>query len=197
MEEEKIQMEKELKQKEDKLYEENLRKMKSLPWTAKETATLIKAVKLFPGGVQERWDKIAEYINLHGGEDDETEAYKKMRERTSNECIQHQKAIQQGGVIQDRSKLQQDFKKKDDKVNPSMPKKLEEEKKTTIWTPQEQIILENSLRKYPANLFKSDPSERWKKIAAEFGDSKNLKEVKLRVKELQDLIKKKKELSGK
>jgi len=37
-----------------KIKEENKKKTKKLPWSAKETATLINAIKLYPGGATNR-----------------------------------------------------------------------------------------------------------------------------------------------
>ncbi|KAI8853725.1 hypothetical protein BC829DRAFT_439823 [Chytridium lagenaria] len=62
-----------------------------LPWTAKEQAMLIKAVKQHPGGTNQRWEKIAEYVNLHGGEEGEDPS---TRTRGPDECIKKSKELQ-------------------------------------------------------------------------------------------------------
>jgi len=41
-------------EKELKIKQENKKKSKKLPWSAKETATLINAIKLYPGGATNR-----------------------------------------------------------------------------------------------------------------------------------------------
>ena len=44
----------EMAEKELKIKQENKKKSKKLPWSAKETATLINAIKLYPGGATNR-----------------------------------------------------------------------------------------------------------------------------------------------
>ena len=36
-------------------------------WGTEELQTLIKAVKLFPAGTNQRWDVVTEFINQHNG----------------------------------------------------------------------------------------------------------------------------------
>jgi DnaJ family protein C protein 2 len=63
---------------------------KEHPWTPKETATLIKAVKLFPGGSLDRWSRIADYVNEHGQEGSTPSP------RTVKQIISYSKQVQQG-----------------------------------------------------------------------------------------------------
>ncbi|KAJ3330966.1 hypothetical protein HDU76_004406 [Blyttiomyces sp. JEL0837] len=200
------------------------------PWTTKETTTLIKAVKTFPGGTVSRWEKIAEYVNLHGIEDGEAPG---VRERGPEECIKKSKEMQDASVAE-RNAMQQAaaVKKKEVEIketptardgegaakkenNP--PDAAVNGKKPATpapaaaaapapaaagnsgfvipdgdnsWTPAQQAALEAGLRKFPASMFSAAPSERWEKIASEI-EGKNKKEVKQRVKDLADAIKKK------
>ncbi|KAI8811981.1 hypothetical protein BJ742DRAFT_866608 [Cladochytrium replicatum] len=98
-----------LQEKEYQLDQERKSLLKQkLPWSPKESTILIKAVKMFPGGTINRWETIAEYVNLHGGEDDETEA-RQYRQRSSDDCIKKSKDIQSGGNpggAGDRNRLQ-------------------------------------------------------------------------------------------
>ncbi|KAI8590326.1 hypothetical protein BDZ88DRAFT_414935 [Geranomyces variabilis] len=89
-------------------------------WSTKETATLIKAVKMFPGGTIDRWMKIAEYVNEHGGEENETPEQKASRDRTAKEAINQSKTMQSAQAA-DRAKLQtaKAVKKVDLKDKPS------------------------------------------------------------------------------
>ncbi|KAI8805088.1 hypothetical protein BJ742DRAFT_775504 [Cladochytrium replicatum] len=213
-----------------------------LPWSPKEIAILIKAVKMFPGGTINRWETIAEYVNLHGGEDDETEATRQYRQRSSDDCIKKSKEIQLGGAG-DRNRLQATQIKKHTADVADSPTKMERENqqpeaggnpakangdatttKDTVaqqpptvstppakaapantstaagavataavaeWSALQQTALEEALRKFSASMFKENPADRWDKIA-EFVPGKSKKDVKLRVKELADMVKKKK-----
>ena len=58
------------------------------------------------------------------------------------------------------------------------------------WTNEQQLALEQALRKYPASQFMGNVSERWEKVATEV-PGKNTKEVKSRVKRLAEMVKKK------
>ncbi|KAJ3417044.1 hypothetical protein HDV05_007526 [Chytridiales sp. JEL 0842] len=201
------------------------------PWTVKETTTLIKAVKTYPAGTVSRWEKIAEYINLHGIEDGETPG---VRERGPEECIKKAKEAQ-GVTIAERAAMQQaaanaaaakKLKEVEIKEAPSArgdfgtvvedaastavskvkaavaaPKAEKENNKPASssgfvlpendsWSAEQQAALEAGLRKYPASQFSANPSERWEKIASEV-QGKSKKEVKQRVKDLADAIKKK------
>lgn len=64
---------------------------KERTWSTKETATLIKAVKLFPGGSLDRWSKIADYVNEHGQEEGSSAS-----PRTAKQIISYSKQVQQG-----------------------------------------------------------------------------------------------------
>lgn len=44
-------------------------KAEATPWTDKEKALLIQAVKMFPGGTINRWSRIAEHVNAHSGQE--------------------------------------------------------------------------------------------------------------------------------
>ena len=195
-----------------------IRKAK-LPWSPKETTTLIKAVKSFPGGTVARWEKIAEYVNLHGRDDPAT-----MPERGPDECIKKSKEMQDASLaernaVQAAAAASGKKKEVDIKEVPTAREAVEtvagkaKENKSPVtvapaaanaaptgmfvvpegdssWTAEQQAALEAGLRKFPAMQFSANPAERWDKIAAEI-DGKNKKEVKQRVKDLHDAIKKK------
>ncbi|KAJ3092035.1 hypothetical protein HK102_011383 [Quaeritorhiza haematococci] len=186
----------------------NAKKAKA-PWTPKEVAILIKAVKLFPGGTVNRWDKISEYVNQHANEDEE-ETDKRRPDRTPDECIKMSKQVQQGAAATDRTRLQLTAQKKvvqvDIKDAPTQRYSASASAESqangasstdntaTAWTPAQQAALESALRKYPASAFSANPAERWDKIAGEV-EGRTKKEIKLRVKELAEMIKKKKQAS--
>ncbi|KAJ3097703.1 hypothetical protein HDU97_004587 [Phlyctochytrium planicorne] len=201
------------------------------PWTPKEQATLIKAFKTFPGGTVQRWEKIADYVNLHGVDEGEESG---SRARGPDDCIKKSKELQAVSTAE-RAALQQAVvtKKKEidvkdaptarEAVNTDLAVKpttngsapatpangsasplSKKTSKATLptttggfvvpedasWSAAQQAQLEAALRKYPASAFTAAPSERWEKIATEV-DGKNKKEVKQRVKDLADAIKKK------
>ncbi|KAI8926124.1 hypothetical protein BC831DRAFT_511969 [Entophlyctis helioformis] len=59
------------------------------------------------------------------------------------------------------------------------------------WSADQQLALEQALRKFPASAFTSAPADRWVKIAGEI-PGKTTKDIKNRVKELADFVKNKK-----
>lgn len=62
---------------------------------------------------------------------------------------------------------------------------------TTRWTAEQQTALEKALVAFPASLFKQNPASRWDKVA-EVVPGKTVTEVKVRVKELAELVSKSK-----
>ncbi|KAJ3124247.1 hypothetical protein HK098_001309 [Nowakowskiella sp. JEL0407] len=190
--------------------EEKARREKvKAPWSPKEVAILIKAFKMYPGGTIDRWETIAEYVNLHGGEENEDEATKNKRMRSADECIKMSKQVQQGGAgAADRSKLQSTLVKRAQHTTEETPQTAPESTATpksestsnsitnvsssSDWTPEQQSALESALKQYPASMFTSAPAERWSKIA-ELIEGKSKKDVKARVKELAEMVKRKKD----
>ncbi|KNC96251.1 uncharacterized protein SPPG_08403 [Spizellomyces punctatus DAOM BR117] len=202
------------------------KKVVKAPWSAKELATLIKAVKLFPGGTIDRWEKIAEYINEHGGEEGESAETKASRQRTAKEAISQSKVVQSAQAA-DRQRLQQAAKKpvakveindkptervepataaapdeastakavvNGDKAAPKAPQPSMPAPPNASWSTEQQIALEQAMRKFPAASFRENPNERWEKITSEVA-GKTKKEIKQRVKELAEMVKKKKQQS--
>ncbi|KAJ3023095.1 hypothetical protein HKX48_004211 [Thoreauomyces humboldtii] len=216
---------------------EETAKVAKHPWATKETATLIKAVKMFPGGTIDRWEKISEYVNEHGGEENETADAKATRSRTPKEAINQSKTMQSAQAA-DRQRLQAAAHKPIGKVNvgEDISERFEEVKPEVVakpvtgkaaaakpivngkaaaakpatpaaaspvtptmmappnasWSTEQQLALEQAMRKYPAATFRETPNERWEKIAEDV-TGKNKKEIKQRVKELADMVKKKKQ----
>ncbi|KAI8613974.1 hypothetical protein BC830DRAFT_1169812 [Chytriomyces sp. MP71] len=192
------------------------------PWSNKEVTTLIKAVKTFPGGTISRWEKIAEYINLHGVEDPS-----QSNERTADECIKKSKEMQDATVA-DRNALQaaaaeaaQKKKAAEIKERPSdrsevnsdlavpTPSSAKSVKAATpaasvtgvtaggfvlpendTWSAAQQTQLEDGLKKFPASQFSASPAKRWEAVANEV-EGRSVKEVKQRMKDLQDAVSKK------
>ncbi|KAI9328822.1 hypothetical protein BDR26DRAFT_873405 [Obelidium mucronatum] len=191
------------------------------PWSSKETTALIKGVKNFPGGTVSRWEKIAEYVNLHG-----VDSPADSNDRSADECIKKSKEMQDASVAE-RNALQSaaadtaakkkavDIKEKatdrkevnTDLAVPAVGSAKAAAKPaapaaaagTTAggfilpdndkWTAAQQAALEDGLKKYPASQFSAAPAKRWEQIASDIGMS--TKDVKQRMKDLQDAIKKK------
>lgn len=110
----------------------------SAPWTKDELSALAKAVKKYPPGGSNRWDAIALFINNQCKQDEP---------RTKEECIE-----------------------KFNQIAASAAPPATGEKETTDadkdgnepWTEEQDNLLQEMLRKYPADM---DKNERWKAIA--------------------------------
>ncbi|KAI9202380.1 uncharacterized protein BJ171DRAFT_514822 [Polychytrium aggregatum] len=166
-------------------------------WSPKEINALIKAVKNTPSGTQQKWEKIADYVNTHGGAN---------ANRSAAECIEKSKEVSSGAA--DRLALQSQGGKKNDAVITEQPSVKDTPATPTTpastfvvpeggdWTTDQQTALEAAMRKFPAMTFRENPKERWEKIAGEIS-GKSAKDVQKRVKELADLVQKKKKKGGK
>lgn len=209
-------------------------------WLPKEMQILIKAVKLLPGGTLQRWEKIADYVNAHGGEDNETAAQKSARQRKADDCIKMSKEFGRGGADEKSyiaSASQAKIPVFEIKDAPTQRFDVEKETSAAVRTPPpsksttpapasasaaassaptpaatpasavdstsaadspwsaiQQAQLEAALKLYPAGDFKETPADRWDQISSSI-DGKTTKDVKKRVKELAELVKKKKETS--
>jgi len=215
---ERIEREEKAKQAELKMKEKQLAKEKA--WTAKEMATLIKAVKLFPGGAVGRWERIADFVNEHGGETGG--AVEESRKRSAQECIQATNQVRAGQLpvkeelnapmvpqpvlkvpVGDVPTVRYEVEGENitnntpiingDKSTSTPIPSESKESSSTSWTSSQQADLEAALRKFPTSLFKSNPSARWDAVAKELNRPR--KEIVMRIKELQDLVKKKKSSS--
>ncbi|KAI9223793.1 hypothetical protein BC828DRAFT_375133 [Blastocladiella britannica] len=70
------------------------------PWSPKELQILVLAVKKIPGGALERWDKVAEYVAVHSGEE----------KRKVVDVIAQSKALAAGGGGKEQLKVLQDHR---------------------------------------------------------------------------------------
>ncbi|TKR89787.1 hypothetical protein L596_013836 [Steinernema carpocapsae] len=145
---------------------------KIVPWTAEENQLLIKATNVFPAGSVERWNQIAAYINEHSSD-------KAKAVRTDRDVIKQSKAVQhmEFKPLTNQNQLG---------TGVVLPDGAAEAKTEDAWTPAQQKLLEEGLKKFPG----SDP-ERWDKIAAHV-HGKSKKDVVRRYKKLVQLIKEKK-----
>ncbi|KAL7490284.1 hypothetical protein ACHAW6_016032 [Cyclotella cf. meneghiniana] len=119
----------------------------STPWTKDELSALAKAVKKYPPGGSNRWDAIALFINNQ---------CKMPDPRSKEECIEKYNQIAASVAsppAQASSSHDKDSTAEADKDGGSA---------IEPWTEEQDNLLQEMLRKYPADM---DKNERWKAIA--------------------------------
>merc|ERR1712156_801175 len=164
-------------------------------WGTEELQTLIKAVKLFPAGTNQRWDVVTEFINQHNGG---------VAVRGVKETISKAKELQgsnfaTSSLLDDVNKMAYENMQKGVKKE-VLERCAEESKGTertdnvaeqaglnpTPWTPDEQKLLEQALKTYD-----SKTPERWERIS-EAVPGRSKKDCMKRYKELAEIVKAKK-----
>lgn len=119
----------------------------STQWTKDELSALAKAVKKYPPGGSNRWDAIALFINNQ---------CKMPDPRSKEECIEKYNQIAASVAsppAQASSSHDKDSTAEADKDGGSA---------NEPWTEEQDNLLQEMLRKYPADM---DKNERWKAIA--------------------------------
>lgn len=111
-------------------------------WTDDDIIELIKYVKKFPGGTQDRWEKIADAMN-----------------RTVNEVTYMAKKIKDEGL---KPKQNSDDVQVDVQIKKVKTRAIDNDDNVTDWSQEQQKALESALIKYP----KSGSADRWEKIAS-------------------------------
>lgn len=184
-------------------------------WNNDNIQLLIKAVNIFPAGTTQRWEVVANFINLHATNLPNNVKF------LAKEVLNKAKDIQSSDFSKNELKVQVNQKafesfeknkkelKKDDrseistkdegeaKVNGEVKVNGHSELKMNgavdppaaikvVWTKEEQSILEQAIKTYPV----STP-DRWDRIA-ECVPNRTKKECLKRVKELVDLVNEKK-----
>ncbi|XP_031565944.1 dnaJ homolog subfamily C member 2-like [Actinia tenebrosa] len=155
-------------------------------WTIEQTQLLVKAVNLFPAGTVSRWRVIADYINDHS---------KAGKPREPKHVIKKVKTLQKSDASLKDECNKNAFSKFDSSL--SQTKTVPSESVPTVrydekapvekpWSSNEQKLLEEALRKFPANT-----PERWDRIAESI-PGRTKKECMKRYKELVEMIKAKK-----
>lgn len=177
-------------------------------WNNDNIQLLIKAVNLFPAGTNQRWDVVANFINLHAKNLPENVKF------NAKEVLNKAKDIQSSDFSKNDLKAQVNQKafesfeksKKDLKIidrsdistkDPGTPAEkvvngttpaatktevVKETKEPKPWTKEEQSLLEQAIKTYPVST-----ADRWDRIA-ECIPNRNKKECLKRVKELVDLV---------
>ncbi|KAK3579078.1 hypothetical protein CHS0354_029938 [Potamilus streckersoni] len=163
-------------------------------WCEAEIRTLIKAVNVFPAGTKERWEVIANFIKQHVADSDKNakdvlskakelqkndlslkeEAQKKAFEKFEKEHIKISQAKPKEGVTSERYESVAEQQVREMGTNPAP------------WTADEQKLLEQALKTYPASL-----PDRWDQISSCI-PSRSKKDCMLRYKELVELVRAKK-----
>ncbi|UJR14028.1 hypothetical protein I4U23_001027 [Adineta vaga] len=159
----------------------------NIKWTSDEIELLVKALRVYPAGVQNRWLVVQEYLKRCGGNANRTvqdimqkakhiASGKKEVEETAS-SLDHiaLNSHKQSTLLENQAKLNQ------------LTLSEREPDITTPWTIDEQRIFEQALRTYPAALGAS----RWDQIA-ECLPSRNKKECLERYKELAKMVQAKK-----
>ncbi|KAL3793144.1 hypothetical protein HJC23_005646 [Cyclotella cryptica] len=120
----------------------------SAPWTKDELSALAKAVKKYPPGGSNRWDAVALFINNQ---------CKMPDPRSKEECIEKYNQIAASAAspsAQISSSNVKDASAETDRDGGSGANEP--------WTEEQDTLLQEMLRKYPADM---DKNERWKAIA--------------------------------
>ncbi|XP_060064628.1 dnaJ homolog subfamily C member 2-like [Ylistrum balloti] len=165
-------------------------------WKEEEVQFLIKAVNLFPAGTKDRWEVIASFIKQHVTasnknardvlgkakdlqkndtflkQDADRKAFEKFEAQTAKPTAHTAKPKE--GVTSERFESVGEQQIRETGTNPAP------------WTAEEQKLLEQSLKTFPANT-----PERWEKIAAVL-PARSKKDCMKRYKELVELIRAKK-----
>ncbi|CAH1784542.1 unnamed protein product [Owenia fusiformis] len=165
-----------------------------IPWSDEEMQLLIKAVNLFPAGTVERWETIAGFLTQH----------MPSSNRSAKEVLFKAKSLQKMDSTKMKDAVNQkafDRFSKSHKANPATSSEssgserfvspaehlvAETGSNPNPWTADEQKLLEQALKKFPA----STP-ERWDKIA-DCIPTRGKKDCMKRFKELAEMIKAKK-----
>ena len=120
----------------------------SSPWSKEELAALAKAVKKYPVGGGNRWEAIALFVN---------NLCKSPDPRTKEECIEKYNQIASSAGPSPSDSAAATTTKSTVAADSGTDAKADE------WTEEQDQLLQEMLRKYPADM---DKNERWKAIAA-------------------------------
>jgi len=165
-------------------------KAKGKAWSHEELQALIKAVKLFPAGTNQRWEVIASFINQHV----------EGSARQAKEVLAHAKTLQKSDQQLKQSANQNAYENfertakapgKVDNTSGGISERTEtpldqQGSNSAPWTEEEQKRLEQALK-----TFGPQTAERWERIA-ECLPNRTRKDCMRRYKELVELVKAKK-----
>lgn len=178
----------------------------TIAWSLPEIDLLIKAVKVHPGGVRDRWTTITEWYNKHLLTIPQSSGQTSYPERTQNELLAQSALLKSSGPVGVASEEQADYRahqKRDPRVdlpeptisidaitpnsNESATENIrglaQEPVKSTPWSPEEQLRLEQGLKE-----FSLDDPDRWDQIAINV-QSRSKKECMMRAKDIASNLK--------
>ncbi|CAF1052595.1 unnamed protein product [Rotaria sordida] len=167
----------------------SLNSTSKLKWTSDEIELLVKALRIYPAGVQNRWLVVLEYLKRSGGNSLRTvqDIMQKAKDIASGKK-EVEETISSLDHIALNSHKQTTTLENQVKLNQLTLSERDLDIPTTVpWTVDEQRIFEQALRTYPATL---GPS-RWDQIA-ECLPTRSKKECLERYKELARMVQAKK-----
>lgn len=148
----------------------------SSPWSKEEIAALAKAVKKYPAGGSNRWDAIALFVN---------NLCKMPEPRTKEECIDKYNQIASSAAPPSSTSAAIGTSKSKPEAADDGGGLTNANDTEGAWTEEQDSLLQEMLRKYPANM---DKNERWKLIAKGV-PGKTKKECVQRFKAIREAVK--------
>jgi len=167
-------------------------KASSIEWSPDELQLLIKAVKTFPAGTNQRWEVVTEFINQHTKT---PEIVRKTKETLSMAKEMQSGNFSMSSLKDEVNKMAYENTMKAQKRDTTVKEEATDRTDTPAqmaginpepWAPEEQKVLEQALKTYP-----SSTPERWDRIA-ETLPGRSKKDCMKRYKELAELVKAKK-----
>jgi DnaJ family protein C protein 2 len=171
----------------------------SADWTDEEVKLLVKGVKMFAVGTRDRWDVIANFIDEHSrgkfkrsGKEvlTKTKDLQKMdpKDKEDMNAKAYERTV--GSIKPGDAAASHVVDKPSLRYNTPAEQVLAEQgSNPATWSPEEQKVLEQALKTYPAS-----EQDRWGKIAGCI-PTRSRKDCMVRYKELVDLIMAKKRAS--
>lgn len=166
----------------DKAREAKLSKASS-PWSKEELSALAKGVKKYPPGGSNRWDAIALFVN---------NLCQLADPRTKEECIEKYNQVASSAAPSASSGVAAATTTVSSGTSNSSSggggdsKNTSENNNEESWTEEQDSLLQEMLRKYPADM---DKNERWKSIAKGV-PGRTKKECVQRFKAIREAVKK-------
>lgn len=165
-----------------------------IKWTTEEIELLVKALRVYPAGVQNRWVVIQEYLKRSGANPNLTaqEIMFKAKDVASGkrEVEATTNALENVALNAHKHANNQEVQAKLSSL--TVTEREPEYSTTTPWTADEQKIFEQALRTYPASLGAS----RWDQITTCL-PGRNKRDCLERYKELARIVQAKKSTSTK